>query len=195
MNGKRFHVTKNLLGFLRRLRAGSAKLDGWVWVDAVCINQSDMAERASQVAMMGSIYAGAEMVIAWVGWEWDREGDASDDGTNPMAVADIETGAEDAVALVRLLAERMKTWGGDPWTREFGQYSLDDPGMHDLLGFPHLSFKSWRAPAALLERQWFRRTWIVQEASLARNLVVIVGQEVLTWEEVVQTCVFLQASG
>lgn len=38
-----------------------------MWVDAVCINQSDVAERASQVAMMGSIYSTAKHVDIWLG--------------------------------------------------------------------------------------------------------------------------------
>lgn len=38
-----------------------------VWIDAICINQEDNDERASQVAMMASIYQNAEEVIAWLG--------------------------------------------------------------------------------------------------------------------------------
>ncbi|OQN98463.1 hypothetical protein B0A48_15733 [Cryoendolithus antarcticus] len=48
---------------------------------------------------------------------------------------------------------------------------------------------------ALLDRQWFNRAWIVQEAALAKNIVVIIGDRVVAWDDVVQTCVFLQASG
>ncbi|KAL3425837.1 ankyrin and HET domain-containing protein [Phlyctema vagabunda] len=38
-----------------------------LWVDAICINQSDVAERDSQVAQMGQIYARARRVVAWLG--------------------------------------------------------------------------------------------------------------------------------
>lgn len=38
-----------------------------LWVDAICINQADAEERASQVSFMGSIYSGAASVIIWVG--------------------------------------------------------------------------------------------------------------------------------
>lgn len=36
-------------------------------IDALCINQGDLAERNHQVAQMGSIYAQAARVIAWIG--------------------------------------------------------------------------------------------------------------------------------
>lgn len=41
------------------------------WIDAVCINQADDAERGHQVAMMGRIFFRASRTIAWVGPERD----------------------------------------------------------------------------------------------------------------------------
>ena len=38
-----------------------------LWVDALCINQADLAERLQQVIIMGSIYSQAERVILWLG--------------------------------------------------------------------------------------------------------------------------------
>ncbi|KAF4451526.1 heterokaryon incompatibility (het-6OR allele), partial [Fusarium albosuccineum] len=38
-----------------------------VWADALCINQTDLAERASQVKLMGQLYRTARLVYAWVG--------------------------------------------------------------------------------------------------------------------------------
>lgn len=40
------------------------------WVDALCINQADMDERASRVLQMGSLYAQACTVVVYLGkWE------------------------------------------------------------------------------------------------------------------------------
>ncbi|KAK4459749.1 heterokaryon incompatibility protein-domain-containing protein, partial [Cladorrhinum samala] len=39
----------------------------WVWVDAVCINQLDVGERASQVAQMGMIYKQAFQTVVYLG--------------------------------------------------------------------------------------------------------------------------------
>ena len=34
-----------------------------IWVDALCINQADLAERQSQVRMMGTVFGEAEHVL------------------------------------------------------------------------------------------------------------------------------------
>ncbi|KAF2830838.1 HET-domain-containing protein, partial [Ophiobolus disseminans] len=38
-----------------------------LWIDAICINQSDLLERNHQVAQMRDVYTKAESVIAWLG--------------------------------------------------------------------------------------------------------------------------------
>ena len=42
---------------------------GWqyIWADAVCINQDDVAERNQQVSMMDQIYQNATIVSVWLG--------------------------------------------------------------------------------------------------------------------------------
>ncbi|KAF5027530.1 hypothetical protein F66182_347 [Fusarium sp. NRRL 66182] len=38
-----------------------------VWVDAICINQSDIDERSQQVQQMGNIYSQCSQVVLWLG--------------------------------------------------------------------------------------------------------------------------------
>lgn len=38
-----------------------------IWVDAICINQADDAEKSEQVRMMHRIFARAETTLAWTG--------------------------------------------------------------------------------------------------------------------------------
>lgn len=76
-NGAIFRVTTNLLTALRKLRdhirnPGALQVSRFVWVDAVCINQSDTAERRAQVSMMDVIYSQARTVFAWLGMS-DRQ--------------------------------------------------------------------------------------------------------------------------
>ena len=49
--GGRFLISTNLYNLLRRLRHATDGIA--LWIDAVCINQDDMEERASQVMLMG----------------------------------------------------------------------------------------------------------------------------------------------
>jgi hypothetical protein len=38
-----------------------------IWIDALCINQHDLEERASQVSLMGKVYSKAKQVSLWLG--------------------------------------------------------------------------------------------------------------------------------
>ncbi|KAI0128624.1 heterokaryon incompatibility protein-domain-containing protein [Xylariales sp. AK1849] len=58
-------ITSNLDEALRSLR--SEQSQRVIWVDFVCINQSNLQERVHQVRMMGDIYRQAEKVIVWLG--------------------------------------------------------------------------------------------------------------------------------
>jgi hypothetical protein len=42
------------------------------WIDAICINQGDVAERSQQVRLMGDIYCNAFSVFAWLGNSTDE---------------------------------------------------------------------------------------------------------------------------
>lgn len=58
-------VTKNRLSALRYLRRSREHRP--LWADAICINQHDLAERSTQVALMGDIYQTANSVTVWLG--------------------------------------------------------------------------------------------------------------------------------
>ncbi|KAJ9621331.1 hypothetical protein H2203_007383 [Taxawa tesnikishii (nom. ined.)] len=70
VNGVSLQVTKNLAAALRALRSNSeARI---LWIDAICINQDDLAEKNSQVPLMGKIYTNSSRTIVWLG-ESDTE--------------------------------------------------------------------------------------------------------------------------
>jgi hypothetical protein len=61
-------VTSNLYDALEQLRLKRA--ERILWIDAICINQKDLNERADQVTRMGSIYGRADNVIVWLGQDF-----------------------------------------------------------------------------------------------------------------------------
>lgn len=63
-SGHEKQITANLEDALKHIR--SKDLLKLLWVDALCINQSDNDERSHQVSLMGSIYSAAHRVIIWV---------------------------------------------------------------------------------------------------------------------------------
>ena len=58
-------VTQNLKVALAYLR--SSEKPRRLWVDAICINQNDVAEKASQVGIMRQIYQRAHQTVVWLG--------------------------------------------------------------------------------------------------------------------------------
>ena len=67
LDGQVFYVTKNLDACLRALRTTKGHKDEKVWIDAICINQSDIRERSEQIQLMGRIYGSAVFSILWLG--------------------------------------------------------------------------------------------------------------------------------
>ncbi|PQE04520.1 Heterokaryon incompatibility 6 OR allele protein [Rutstroemia sp. NJR-2017a BVV2] len=65
-NGIDFPITENLFNALLALRYPGNQ-DRYLWVDAICINQSDDDEKGHQVGNMLIIYQKACKVIAWLG--------------------------------------------------------------------------------------------------------------------------------
>jgi hypothetical protein len=67
LDNKPFVVRLNLWNFLaeyRRIRGHE-----YLWVDALCIDQLNIAERNHQVGLMAQIYSTAEKTIVWLGIE------------------------------------------------------------------------------------------------------------------------------
>jgi hypothetical protein len=60
-----FHVTVNLYAALLRLRDDS--FERILWVDAICIDQTNPVEQGQQVQLMAKIYSNAYCVIVWLG--------------------------------------------------------------------------------------------------------------------------------
>jgi hypothetical protein len=69
INGRLFLVTPNLKSALQNLRSDNMSTKGirTLWIDAICIDQSELSERNHQVRQMQEIYAGAERVLVWLG--------------------------------------------------------------------------------------------------------------------------------
>lgn len=140
LHGSEHNVTPNLEAALRHMRYDDRLRS--LWVDAVCINQNDLAERAAQVLMMADIYKTAVTTLSWLG-------EASDE-------------SDEAVELVRTLGNWMQEHEDDVF-----EYEQEDPsqtltGLIEQLGFP-VREQNWPAVWRLIDRPYWTRVWIIQE--------------------------------
>ena len=68
VNGQSFPVRQNLYTFFKAVQLDPKyNTDTWLWIDQVCIDQSDVLERNHQVGQMSEIYRSASKVIIWLG--------------------------------------------------------------------------------------------------------------------------------
>lgn len=63
-NDQAFPVTVSLENALRHIRLQTKTRN--LWIDAVCINQSDIEERSSQINLMREIYSRAALSAVWI---------------------------------------------------------------------------------------------------------------------------------
>ncbi|PSN61995.1 hypothetical protein BS50DRAFT_134812 [Corynespora cassiicola Philippines] len=64
-DGKTVQMIPNCESALRHLR--HIVKDVVLWIDALCIDQKNLEERAQKVMIMGKIYQQAEQVVIWLG--------------------------------------------------------------------------------------------------------------------------------
>jgi len=74
VNDAPFMVRPNLFDALIYLRQPISEIV--LWIDAICINQSDIDERSHQVQQMADIYSHAGRVLVWLGVETEKTNEA-----------------------------------------------------------------------------------------------------------------------
>jgi hypothetical protein len=77
IDGVEVSVTANLESALRHMRLqGQTRM---LWADAICINQSDIAEKNIQFRLMGEIYTSCSKCLVWLGEEDEEDGQTAFD--------------------------------------------------------------------------------------------------------------------
>jgi hypothetical protein len=119
-------ITKSLYIALIRLRRRGKRR--YLWVDAICIDQANNAEKVKQILLMPQIYSNASCVLAWLG---------EDDGNGTVALQFLEQLRQTDFS--SLPAKQISV----PWMQQHGL-----PAQGDLIWYTLLAF--W-------QRSWFRR--------------------------------------
>jgi hypothetical protein len=142
----------------------------YVWIDAICINQDDLEERALQVRIMDQIYHKAAHTIIWLG------------RADQYSQAAAET------------ISRVASYPRDVFAQsEATPFRRQDPEIYAKSNLAYTSWMDWCSLAALLKRQWFSRLWIIQEAILSTSLVLLCGKHEIPWDELVSAARNIEA--
>ena len=150
-------ITQNLAEALQHLRYEDR--GRILWIDAICVNQQNLAERSSQVQLMVDIYSLAKLVVAWLG-------PADDDSSLAME-------------LLSSLGSRFKV----DWT-SYTILSLTEEDKHlaDRSRPLPYDLQECSAIVSLLRRSWFWRIWIRQEIQKANAAVLLCGSSTISWD-------------
>lgn len=140
-----------------------------LWIDAICIDQQDLAERSSQVQRMADIYSSAAKVVIWLG-----------------------PGSEDSALGLRCI-KRMGSKVTVDWGLQTMTATTEIGHWADIREKPYISDADGIAVYNVLNRNWFKRLWIWQEAWLAREAVVLCGTHSSVWQNVRSTVYMLNA--
>ncbi|KAK5120411.1 hypothetical protein LTR85_006350 [Meristemomyces frigidus] len=149
-------ITQNLAAALPYLRLEDRERR--LWIDAVCVNQQDLAERGSQMKQMASIFSQADLVIAWIGL--DRPD-------------------------CRVAFDFM-TWLGTNVAVNWNKYAMssiseDYPGLANFHEELEMSQADSDAIICMMGRPWFRRLWVRQEVQMARQALLMCGSSAVDW--------------
>lgn len=140
----------------------------YLWVDQICINQQDRAERSSQVRYMTYIYEKAVAVCVWLG----KAGDDSE-----------------------LAFDILRSWqscfkeinpSGKPQLSFMDQISFDGSAWSELTSSIS-SERSWNAVDKLINRAWWGRAWVVQEATGPVRTYAMCGKSSLLFTDLVRS--------
>ena len=160
IDGQTKLITQNLFEGLLRLRADASPSPRRLWVDAVCINQSDVEERSQQVAQMGAVYKCARRTVIWLG-----EGESAQEDLNMLQIAECYKQATDPSHIL----------GTHVWRGPHGEeLSICSVQLHEYGVTDHLPPRvthdvAIRAKPILhsvgkiFARRYFSRRWIFQE--------------------------------
>jgi hypothetical protein len=165
VNGLVFFVTPNLHVALLRLRGLGTDHPRTLWIDAICIHQSDTDEKNAQIPFMGDIYSSCQRAIVWLG-EHDSFTKSAFKGVEFMASRShsgekfnyfdwrqVQRGEQSEGLLQRILVKsRVET------------------------------LVSVAAFSSLFSRPWFTRVWVIQELALSPYAIVVCGKFQIDWD-------------
>jgi len=163
VDGRKVHVGANLADFIDTITQLWTTVPAF-WVDAICINQNDAAEKSIQLQRMREIYENASRIVIWLG---------KHDDTSRRCIENMErwhTLSLDFIARYPTWDEMSKT--SRDWLHEVGVFDSDGK-LADR--------DAWVEFFQFFEtRQWWHRIWTVQEYCTEVDTIFLCGDSTFT---------------
>jgi hypothetical protein len=157
-NNKPLAITPTALEMLHYLHRHQAKA-AWqkIWIDAICINQTDQEEKSTQIPLMRNIYSLAATVIVWMG----------------PSTSETDSFFTEFQDVRKMLKVWMVLYAADPDCR--GPDKEERPCDKAF----------WKGLSQLLNSEWFMRLWTFQEVILPPKATLLCGDSWAEFDEFV----------
>jgi hypothetical protein len=174
LDGSDFEVTESLYHALNHVR--SRWRPRVLWIDAICIDQTNIQERNHQVASMAEIYESCQRVIVWLGDEHEKTGFLA------TFIGDV----------IQDMKERLPD-GKDLLTSRGISNLYHDEMRAEFIDviFRADRIAGWRSFFRILGSRWWERAWVVQEFATAPDAIFCVGRFSFDWMSICALLIFL----
>ncbi|KAJ8108658.1 hypothetical protein OPT61_g8019 [Boeremia exigua] len=154
-----FNIRQNLYDFLSTARDSEDEwATTWLWIDQICINQSNHEERCHQVAQMAEIYSTASSTIVWPGLTQPKHDGKSDLPSSNLLLDETE-----------LDIMRQSSVVVSEFVRGKNEPVLPSEAAISLIGMIN---------NPLLTASYWSRLWIIQEIVLASRVNIVIAGKV-----------------
>ncbi|KAH9899109.1 heterokaryon incompatibility protein-domain-containing protein [Xylariomycetidae sp. FL2044] len=186
LDGSPFVITVNLECALRLLRRTDE--DVIMWIDAICINQADTAERESQVGMMRHIYEKAGEVVVYLGDPERHRRKALDRKAASAEKAYFDSKTVEGLDVLQVLQKFQP------------KHPVDAEAVFEFLSVVRVKGNSEEIVRQINEDKnarfrelfeslrciatcpWWSRTWVLQEVIVPRNVTLMYGNVIASWD-------------
>lgn len=152
-------ITKNA----SRVLASITPLRGtrYIWIDSICIDQSNTSEKEVQIPLMSKIYAGAQETVAFLNPAPNADTDAAIAFINRLSFFAASNGLQSDLVSKGNIRSLAKALTGAPVV------PISDPG--------------WQPLEDLVKNEYWSRLWIIQECIAAKELTIMYGNAPCNW--------------
>lgn len=155
-----------------------------LWVDALCVDRNNTSEyeQCLQNKTINMVYSQARMTVGWLG----MKDDTTDLGVETVRAIDAVIPPhwgepEDRKENPQNYAPRHE------WMVQIQHFWADSPSLEHLLQTP-----PYVGLFNILMRPYFQRDWILKELSSSRYPAFLIGDSILSWEQILRLIVLME---